>query len=260
MIVVCSLCFFSCLFHLSCISDVYVGEACLVISTLGTCTFGVILLNLKFRNVPLCLQFCLLLDFVWCLILRDGLLIPHLLLLWNLLLMTCQVFSSFLKWILIKLFGWIIFWRKLKYFFESLAIKPLTLLIVSNVVYLIFLHLGVLCGCVNVESPTHLLLIILLLNNFWISFWRLLDGLLLFSTIFFTYLPPSQWATRFLAVKMLFGWLFFEFSFRLYRTSIMSISSKIIFPLLLIFLTLYCPWLLIDAKLGTILRTLAYMS
>ena len=69
----------------------------------------------------------------------------------------------------------------------SLAIKPLTLLIVSNVVYLtcLFLHLGVLCGCANVESPTHLCTHCSFARQFWDLILEVFGWSTVFKNIFY---------------------------------------------------------------------------
>ena len=72
---------FSRLFRLSCTPDIFVAEAWLADSKTWDLHLDVILLIMKFRNGYFCLLFCLIADFIWCLILGDGLLTPHLCLL-----------------------------------------------------------------------------------------------------------------------------------------------------------------------------------
>ena len=164
-IVVCSLLFFlAC--SVSLVLLIFLSLKCsLLIMRLGTCTFDVILLNLKFRNRPLCLQFCPWSDFGWCLILGDGLLTPHLLLLWNLLLMTWQVLLSFLKGIFIMLFGWIISKRKLKFFFGSLATMPLTLQL--RMPYMSLSPSWCIICCAHAEPSAHLFIRCPFAGQFW---------------------------------------------------------------------------------------------
>ena len=64
-----------------------------------------------------------------------------------------------------------------------------------------------------------------------------------------------------MVARRLFGWLFFKLIFGLYRVSVIGVSFRILLPILLLFLTLFCPWLFLGAKVGTHLRTLlAFLS
>ena len=114
--------------------------------------------------------------------------------------------------------------------------------------------------CANAGSRLFFLFIVLLLDNFGISFQRLLVGLLFCPITFWTSSTLLWWATCLMVVRRLFGWLFIGLSFGRYGPSVIGVYFKTLFHLLVLFWTLFCPQFFIDAKLGTLLRTLAYWS
>ena len=96
----------------------------LLVLRLGTCTVDVILLIIRFINGYLCRLFCLLADFIWCLI--HGLLTPHLCLLWNLDWWLNKRSRAFIK-------GFLFdhledhFWKKINFFLWELSHKVLNI-------------------------------------------------------------------------------------------------------------------------------------